>query len=85
MEGKLNALEGRIEGWFVVIESTLEELKVGMRAMTLSFQRTSGPRSRNHDRSSEGSHDSIIAERERRPPESSEDEVEDGRGDVQRS
>ncbi|KOM51969.1 hypothetical protein LR48_Vigan09g062800 [Vigna angularis] len=56
-----------------------------MRAMTFSFQRTSGQRSRNHDRSSEGSRDSVNAERERRPPKSSEEEEEDDGGEVQRS
>ncbi|XP_017413041.2 uncharacterized protein LOC108324610 [Vigna angularis] len=53
--------------------------------MTLAFQRTLGRHSRNHDQSSAGSHDFVNADRERRSPESSEEESEEDGGDVQRS
>ncbi|WVY98448.1 hypothetical protein V8G54_030599 [Vigna mungo] len=79
--GSVSEGRARSERRMMAIESTVEELKAEMRAMTHEFQRAFGRRSRNQDRSSKGSHGSVNAEPERRPPESSEDESEDDRGD----
>ncbi|BAT83453.1 hypothetical protein VIGAN_04060100 [Vigna angularis var. angularis] len=88
MEGKLNALEGRIEGRMIANESTVEELKAEMRAVTRKFQVFGCARERriwNQHRSSEGSRESVTFGRERRPPENSKEESEEDRGEVQRS
>ncbi|WVZ09004.1 hypothetical protein V8G54_022350 [Vigna mungo] len=67
------------------MESSMEELKVTMQAMTLEFQRASRRCSRNQNRSSAGSRDFVNAERERLLSESSEEESEYDRVEVQRS
>ncbi|WVZ26500.1 hypothetical protein V8G54_005044 [Vigna mungo] len=93
MENRMNALEERLERRFESMEARLEEIRAEMRGMARSANRDRGRRNINHDhgrrrnqrRSSEGSRDSVIAERKRRPPEKSEDEAEEDRRDVQRS
>ncbi|XP_017431852.2 uncharacterized protein LOC108339224 [Vigna angularis] len=74
-----------MEGRMVAVESTMEELKAEMRAMTLEFRRALGRRSGTRDRSSEGSRNSVQGDRERRSTESSDEESEEERNDVQRS
>ncbi|XP_052727710.1 uncharacterized protein LOC128195001 [Vigna angularis] len=74
-----------MEGRMGAMESTVEELKAEMRAMTLEFRRALGRRSGNRDRSSEGSRNSVNGDRERRSAESTDEESEDDRGEVQRS
>ncbi|WVY94229.1 hypothetical protein V8G54_033317 [Vigna mungo] len=75
-------------GPVMAIESMVEGLKAEMRALTHelhTFNCAHGRHSKNQDRSSEGSRDSVNVERERRPPETSEEEAEEDRGDVQRN
>ncbi|KOM49697.1 hypothetical protein LR48_Vigan08g052400 [Vigna angularis] len=88
MEAKLNALEGRIEGRMVAIESTIEELKAETRAVTRKFQafgRAREQRIRNQHRSSKGSRESVTVGHERRLPENSKEESEEDIGEVRRS
>ncbi|WVZ13433.1 hypothetical protein V8G54_010999 [Vigna mungo] len=80
MENRVGAWENRVsalEERFDSMEATLEEIRAER-----NINRDRGRR-RNQRRSSEGSRDSVNAKREWRPPENSEDEVEEDRGDVQ--
>ncbi|WVZ15121.1 hypothetical protein V8G54_012687 [Vigna mungo] len=89
MKNRVSALEGRFDS----MEETLEEILVELRGMARNANRDRGRqkincdrgRRRNQSRSSEGSRNSVNAERELRPPENSKDEAEEDRGDVQRS
>lgn len=79
----MNALEGRVEGQLNAMETTMEEFKVELRGVHQELQELSrvlGRRARNQEKSLEGNWDLVNEGRERK--ESSEDEMEDDRGEV---
>ncbi|WVZ24531.1 hypothetical protein V8G54_003075 [Vigna mungo] len=79
------AKQRRMEGSLIATESSVEELRAEMRAVTCKLQafgRTRGRRTRNQDRSFEGSRDSVNEEWERQPSENPKYESEEDRGEV---